>query len=377
MNWYAYVGDDPTDRGDPTGESWQIFQGTSAPGYNPSSEPDAGTNDFTSFFGAIFNDGSQQSADTANAAPAGASEASGGTPEKAASPQNQCDGNATCQAFADQGLTSTQDPDLGVQKAKSAAEEKANGPDREKWGLGALAIIEAPELIFTAVDAAAGAGVARIATLFKGCGCFVAGTLVETDHGLRPIESIKVGDNVLSRDDVSGKTAFQSVTGLIRPHDRQIYDVRLERAGHHTAELFEVTDDHPWRTVDGQWLTTLQLNVGVTIQTEDGKGVQVVSIMATHRIADTYNLTVGDFHTFFVGHNEVWVHNACDPTELHHIIPKYLGGAKNGPLAAIPRSYHQLITNAFRRLAPYGKGPRSLEEVEEIVRKVYEQHPLP
>jgi hypothetical protein len=29
--------------------------------------------------------------------------------------------------------------------------------------------------------------------------CFAAGTLVQTDHGLRPIETIKPGDMVLSR----------------------------------------------------------------------------------------------------------------------------------------------------------------------------------
>jgi RHS repeat-associated protein len=42
-------------------------------------------------------------------------------------------------------------------------------------------------------------------------------------------------------------------------------------------------------------------------------------------------------------------------THLHHIMPKYLGGAANGPRVELDAAYHQLITNEFRRLAPYGQ----------------------
>ena len=64
--------------------------------------------------------------------------------------------------------------------------------------------------------------------------------------------------------------------------------------------------------------------------------------------------------------------------QLHHVIPKYLGGAKDGALVKIPAAYHQLITNAFRTLAPYGKGiSRTAEEVTNIVKQVYSKYPLP
>jgi hypothetical protein len=64
--------------------------------------------------------------------------------------------------------------------------------------------------------------------------------------------------------------------------------------------------------------------------------------------------------------------------QLHHITPKYLGGAADGPLAKIPAAYHQLITNAFRTLAPYGQAiSRTTEEVTNIVKQVYSMYPLP
>lgn len=64
--------------------------------------------------------------------------------------------------------------------------------------------------------------------------------------------------------------------------------------------------------------------------------------------------------------------------QLHHVIPKYLGGAKDGALAKIPAAYHQVITNAFRALAPYGERiERTAEQVQQIMRDVYSRFPLP
>ena len=64
--------------------------------------------------------------------------------------------------------------------------------------------------------------------------------------------------------------------------------------------------------------------------------------------------------------------------ELHHVVPKYLGGAKNGETVALRPAYHQLITNEFRRLAPYGQQiERSAAEVGRIVEQVYSKYPLP
>jgi hypothetical protein len=63
--------------------------------------------------------------------------------------------------------------------------------------------------------------------------------------------------------------------------------------------------------------------------------------------------------------------------DLHHIIPKYLGGAADGAVKRIPRAYHQLITNEFRRLWGYGQGKPTAEKLAEIVRAVYSKYPLP
>jgi len=65
--------------------------------------------------------------------------------------------------------------------------------------------------------------------------------------------------------------------------------------------------------------------------------------------------------------------------EEHHLLPKYLGGIdEDVNLASIPAAYHQLITNSFRSLAPYGESSElSAEEIQKIVDQVYQRFPIP
>jgi len=63
--------------------------------------------------------------------------------------------------------------------------------------------------------------------------------------------------------------------------------------------------------------------------------------------------------------------------ELHHNRPIYLGGDRTGPTTPLDAAYHQLITNAFRKLWGYGAGRPSEQVAEKIMRRVYQKFPLP
>jgi hypothetical protein len=64
--------------------------------------------------------------------------------------------------------------------------------------------------------------------------------------------------------------------------------------------------------------------------------------------------------------------------ELHHIIPKYLGGPENGPKVRVNPAYHQMITNEFRKKWAYGQGQKpNPQQLEEILEEVYSLLPLP
>ncbi len=63
--------------------------------------------------------------------------------------------------------------------------------------------------------------------------------------------------------------------------------------------------------------------------------------------------------------------------ENHHRAPKYMGGDPKGPTVPIPGSYHQMITNEFRTLYPYGSGTATPNVMNRIMNQVYDTYPLP
>ncbi|WP_433804954.1 hypothetical protein [Bacteroides sp. KG122] len=69
--------------------------------------------------------------------------------------------------------------------------------------------------------------------------------------------------------------------------------------------------------------------------------------------------------------------NKAGKIGLHHITPKYLGGAKNGQLVPLDGAYHQVITNEFRRIQGYGLPKPSPQRLRKIMKDVYSKYPLP
>ena len=134
--------------------------------------------------------------------------------------------------------------------------------------------------------------------------------MVSTPEGPRRIEDIKVGDLVLSVDEVTGEIAPHRVTDLIRPEPKPLYALRLLDASGE-AETFHATDDHPWRVYGKGWVETADLEPGNRIITGSGTDMVVTSLTLTGRIEKTYNLTVANWHTFMVGEDQAVVHNAC------------------------------------------------------------------
>ena len=131
--------------------------------------------------------------------------------------------------------------------------------------------------------------------------CFVAGTLVVTALGLKPIEAIAVGDKVLSRDEVTQQTAYKPVTALVRRKEREIWDLSVATNDTSaTKTVFHTTDDHPWRIAGGDWVATEDLAPGMLIATATNKTVRVESVTKTAEKKPAFNLEVADFHTYFV-----------------------------------------------------------------------------
>lgn len=136
-------------------------------------------------------------------------------------------------------------------------------------------------------------------------GCFVAGTRVVTENGELPIEQIRVGMRVLSRDVETEELRFAPVVQTFVKHDKAIVRLALE------GESLGVTLEHPF-WVDGRgWTKAEDLSPGDVLATATGATL-VRSLSLERETQDVYNFEVEDTHTYFVGAHAAWVHNICE-----------------------------------------------------------------
>ena len=134
-----------------------------------------------------------------------------------------------------------------------------------------------------------------------GHSCFLAGTLVATWTGPRPIESIRVGDYVLSQDVETGQLAYQPVLGTT--HGPPTPMLKLSLAD---RDVY-LTRGHPlW--VPGQgWRMPKELKPGALLHTLDGP--VALKEVIEWADAETFNLVVADYSTYFVTDQRLLAHD--------------------------------------------------------------------
>ena len=149
----------------------------------------------------------------------------------------------------------------------------------------------------------------RLGRLFaRACGCFVAGTEIQTPEGPRPIETLSVGQSVISIDPETNERTVETITELIRPGPRIIWRVSGQNPDG-TMASFQVTDDHPWYVEGAGWTETSSLRSGERVATADHRGLVITDVARTDRVDATYNISVTGSHTFLAGSVGVVVHN--------------------------------------------------------------------
>lgn len=131
--------------------------------------------------------------------------------------------------------------------------------------------------------------------------CLVAGTRVWTAAGPVAIEKLRVGDLVLSQHPLTGELAYKPVVRTtVRPPEKL---VRVKTA----SETFECTGGHPFWVAGQGWLKARSLPSGSELH--GAAGTSRVSEVVEGGTAETFNLIVGDFHTYFLGDRRVLTHD--------------------------------------------------------------------
>ncbi|MEO8495829.1 MAG: polymorphic toxin-type HINT domain-containing protein [Planctomycetota bacterium] len=145
--------------------------------------------------------------------------------------------------------------------------------------------------------------------------CFAAGTPVWTASGMMPIESIRVGDVVLSQNIDSGELAYRPVLRTtIRPVERLV----KIRVGN---ESFETSGGHLFWVSGQGWSKARELESGHSLHAIEG-AVPVLAVESGTE-AQTYNLVVADFNTYVVGTGKILSHDVTDRRPTRTVVPGF------------------------------------------------------
>lgn len=195
--------------------------------------------------------------------------------------------------------------------------------------------------------------------------CFLAGTLVSGEHGNVKIEDICPGDLVWSSDPEYGVTELKLVT--------QTFENETDHLVHITVggEEIVTTPSHPFYSPRMEWTDAVQLRAGDILVTVNGEYVIVEQVQ--HEILEdpvkVYNFEVEDYHTYYIGENNLLVHNKCGGSSAS----KSQGGSTSVRIgqagekaAGISKNTTKIIMNGNGRI-PDGYDPNMwLQEVKNV-----------
>ena len=113
---------------------------------------------------------------------------------------------------------------------------------------------------------------------------------------------------------MNGEISYKTVTAQYSNPYAQTVHIRISDANGKTQILMANTI-HPFYA-NGKWIPSGSLKTGDVLLDENGAAQTVQSVETKAEELTAYNLTVADFHTYFVkgvgsGTDAVWVHNEC------------------------------------------------------------------
>ena len=191
--------------------------------------------------------------------------------------------------------------------------------------------------------------------------CFTGDTLVPTKHGYTAIKEIQKGDEILSRDEKTGRTGFKEVEDVFIRAVHTIYHVWLDG-----KEEIKTTAYHPVYVQEQGWVTAINLREGDTLETMEGTACITKIVKKRHEEPVTvYNIAVKDWVSYFVGQVRVYVHNGNGYEGDSKIANYYVG--PNGKI--LLGEYKDWIgTNIQNKLLSQADNPQLRNAIKELYR---------
>ncbi len=154
---------------------------------------------------------------------------------------------------------------------------------------------------------------------------FDGDTLVKTNNGFFPIRDVQVGDSVWARDEYTGKMGFkailaqysnpyeETVSVTIRDQDTAVEQTIISNRIHPyfvqlpaSAGAVASSEGHIYqgKISNGAWVDAADLKLGYRLLNDDNTWAEVVSVKVEAKTLKAFNLTVADYHTYFVAAND-------------------------------------------------------------------------
>ena len=137
--------------------------------------------------------------------------------------------------------------------------------------------------------------------------CFVEGTKVLTNNGLINIENIRKGMYVLSYNELLGITEYKKVIETYDNKSTYFTDLTLAN-----GETITSTYNHPYYVPElKQYIKAGALDKGMEVIDCDGNYIRIHKVYNYYGNRTVYNLNVENNHNYYVGNNNLLVHNTC------------------------------------------------------------------
>jgi len=143
--------------------------------------------------------------------------------------------------------------------------------------------------------------------------CLAAGTPVWTETGAQAIETIKVGDRVVAKDVETGELAYKPVLQTTVRPPKELTTLRFG------DETIVCTGGHRFWSSGSGWIKARDLEPQTLLHTATGN--TPVWFAKKGNTAETYNLVVADFHTYFVGKSGVLCQDLLIPHPTNSVVP--------------------------------------------------------
>ncbi len=141
--------------------------------------------------------------------------------------------------------------------------------------------------------------------MFQRMSCFAAGTMVQTLSGPQPIETLQVGDMVLTQSTATGALGYHPI--LVTHHNPPAATFRIKVAD----DTIVASQFHRFWVAQRGWVMARDLKAGDPVRTLGG----VVPVESVHdgKVELVYNLDIADDASFFAGTSAALVHDNTLP----------------------------------------------------------------